>query len=213
MAECALQIVARRLRVGRPRLRDEARARADAKRRGGMRPVAAQRDGLADQARLRRDLRIIGGSAHAAAPRASARYNLPAIVQREVAIAVPDHERKDRPLRQLFIVGVGAAWRLLRRQQAKRRRGCDDPLHALAESRQRHQAKFVGHAIIGPDFLERRFPAKPLAEIGPDRKTRPQGSASFPASRCGCYIREAPARCRWPHRDRRREPRAPAARR
>ena len=97
-----------------------------------------------------------------------------ALGQRQVAVAMPDRKRKDRRLGQFFIVEAVVTGAALRRQQAKRWRGCHDPLHRLAECRQGLQAKPVGYGAIGPDLLQRRFPAKPLAEIGPDREAGPQ---------------------------------------
>src|ERR1035437_8287505 len=138
----------------------------------------AQCDGLTDKANLRCDLWIaparVRGDCIWCIP-AKRAINLPAISQRENAIIMPDHKWKDRRLGQLFIVPAAVCGPLLRRQQAKRWRRCDDSLHALAEAHQGRSAKFLGHAVICPDLLERRFPAKPLAEICPDRETRPQG--------------------------------------
>src|ERR1019366_5589641 len=138
----------------------------------------AQCDGLTDKANLRCDLwvapaRVRGGGVWYI-PGKRAIY-LPAISQRQNAIIMPDHKRKDRRLSQLFIVGAAVYGLLLRRQQAKGWRRCDDSLHAFAEDHQSRSAKLVRHAVICPHLFERRFPAKPLAEICPDRETRPQG--------------------------------------
>ena len=75
IAELALQVLPRNLRVGRPRLGHEARAGTDAQRRGGLPLAVPQRHGLADQARRGRDRRVIGGSRRGMTPPASTRYN------------------------------------------------------------------------------------------------------------------------------------------
>src|SRR6202043_3219692 len=70
VAEFTLQVRARGVRVGRPRLGDKARTRTDAQCRDGLSLTAPQRDRLADQARLRRDgRRGVGGGRICRVPR------------------------------------------------------------------------------------------------------------------------------------------------
>ena len=96
-------------RVGRPRLRDEARARADAKRRGGLprspSPSATGwpiRQGLAATA---------GSSAEAAAVRPAPARDITSgnLASEEDAIALPDHERKRSSSAPILLVGAIAA--------------------------------------------------------------------------------------------------------
>ena len=64
--------------------------------------------------------------------------------------------------------------RLLPGQEIERRRCGDQAFDRLAEGLERGVTKGIRHAVIGADFLDRGFPAQPLAEIRPDRKARAQ---------------------------------------
>ncbi len=110
---------------GRPRFRDEARARADAKGRGRM--FASQPSATGWPIRQAFAAFSFAAFSASSAERGTCRatgkraVQRPAIFQGEDACPLPDHERIDRPLRQFFIVGEGVGRPLLRRQQTERR--------------------------------------------------------------------------------------------
>src|SRR5882724_1136196 len=122
VTEFALQIVARGILIQRPRLGNEARACANAKRRDRM-LAAAQCDRLTDEANFRCDLLVaracVRRNAILRIPGQRA-IDLPATLQRQSTIIARDHKWKDRPLSQFLIVDPTSIRPPLRRQQAKR---------------------------------------------------------------------------------------------
>ena len=146
---------------------------ANAKQRGRLQPAALPATGWPTGKARRHVATVRGGGVCCA--RGQRAIDHSALGQRQVAVIMPDRERKDRRLGQFFIVeatvsGVACCG------GNNRSDGEDAMIRSTASPKlvKRPQAKSVGHGVIGPDLLERRFPAQPLAEIGPDRKARPQ---------------------------------------